>query len=105
MAKSCEHFQYLTAADLPLLKTPGACEECLVEGTQWVALRECRLCGHVGCSDSSPGRHATRHFLNPGHPVMRSITSGERRTWCYVHEIYGRLMKEGSDTVRGTYGS
>ena len=66
------------------------------EGTRWVALRECRECGHVGCCDSSPGRHATRHFRNTGHPVMRSVTSGDRWTWCYVHETYGRLAEEGT---------
>jgi CPA1 family monovalent cation:H+ antiporter len=96
MTKSCEHLQHLTAADFPSPKTPEACEECLVEGTQWVALRECRVCGHVGCCDSSPGHHATRHFRDTGHPVMRSITPGEGWTWCYVHEVYGRLGEEGS---------
>jgi CPA1 family monovalent cation:H+ antiporter len=96
MDKSCEHLQHLTAADFPLPKTSGACEECVVEGTHWVALRECQACGHVGCCDSSPGRHATRHFRNTAHPVMRSVTSGERWTWCYIHEIYGRLAEEGS---------
>ena len=85
------------------LKTPAACAECLAEGTHWVALRECQVCGHVGCCDSSPGRHATRPFRDTGHPVMRSITSGERWTWCYVQEIYGRLPEEGA--VRKTYGS
>jgi CPA1 family monovalent cation:H+ antiporter len=96
MVKSCEHLQHLSAADFPLPKTHGACEECLLEGTHWVALRECQRCGHVGCCDSSPGRHATRHFHNTGHPVMRSVTLGERWTWCYVHEIYGRIAEEGS---------
>src|ERR1700740_3207635 len=93
MTELCEHLQYLTAADFPLLKTPEACAECLAEGMEWVALRECRACGHVGCCDSSSGRHATRHFRNSGHPVMRSITLGERWTWCYVHEIYGGLAE------------
>jgi len=95
MSKSCEHLQDLTAADFPAPKTPEACEECLVEGTRWVALRECRFCGHVGCCDSSPGRHATRHFRDTGHPVMRSITPGERWTWCYIHEVYGDLEGKG----------
>ena len=104
MAKPCEHLKYLTAAGFPVLKTPVACEECLVEGTHWVALRECQVCGHVGCCDSSPRRHATRHFRDTGHPVTRSITSGESWTWCYVHEIYGRLAGEGSATVRKNYG-
>jgi monovalent cation/hydrogen antiporter len=95
MVKSCEHLQNLTAADFPSPKTHEACEECLIEGTQWVALRECQACGHVGCCDSSPERHATRHFHSTGHPVMRSVTSGDRWTWCYVHKTYGQLPDEG----------
>jgi hypothetical protein len=56
MAKPCEHLQDLTAADFPPPGTPGACEECLKEGTRWVELRECQACGHVGCCDSSRGK-------------------------------------------------
>ena len=78
MAKPCEHLQDLTAADFPPPRTPGACEECLKEGTPWVELRECQACGHVGCCDSSPGKHATKHFHEAGHPVMRSIMPGVR---------------------------
>ena len=63
MAKPCEHLQDLTAADFPPPRTPGACEECLKEGTRWVELRECQACGHVGCCDSSPGKHATNRQL------------------------------------------
>jgi hypothetical protein len=47
MASSCEHLERLSAEDFPPQKTPGACEECLTEGTVWVALRECQSCGHV----------------------------------------------------------
>ncbi len=91
MAKPCEHLQDLTAADFPPPRTPGACEECLKEGMRWVELRECQACGHVGCCDSSPGKHATRHFHEAGHPVMRSVMPGATWTWCYVHEAEGRL--------------
>jgi hypothetical protein len=62
MAKSCEHLEGLTPEDFPAQRTPGACEECLAQGTVWVALRECQSCGHVGCCDSSTGKHATKHF-------------------------------------------
>jgi monovalent cation/hydrogen antiporter len=89
-AKKCEHLADLTAKDFPPPKTPGACEECLVEGTKWVALRECR-CGHVGCCDSSPGKHATRHFKQTQHPVMRSIMPGQNWEWCYLHEAMANL--------------
>jgi monovalent cation/hydrogen antiporter len=69
--------------------TPDACEECLVEGTTWVHLRLCLTCGHVGCCDSSPRRHATGHFHRTRHPVMRSAQPGEDWRWCYVDEVTG----------------
>jgi uncharacterized UBP type Zn finger protein len=86
MAASCKHLKGLTASDFPPPQTPGACEECLVEKTPWVALRECRTCGHVGCCDSSLRRHATRHFRETKHPVMRSVMPGDSWDWRYVHE-------------------
>ena len=87
----CEHLQKLTAVDFPPPKTPGQCEECIAAGTRWVALRECRTCGHVGCCDSSIGRHATSHFHQTQHPVMRSVMPGDTWTWCYLHELSGDL--------------
>jgi hypothetical protein len=79
----CAHLDRIHAV------TPGTqgCEECLRDGTRWVHLRVCLECGHVGCCDSSPGRHATAHFHATGHPVMRSIERGERWGWCYVDEV------------------
>ena len=67
---------------------PGTngCEECLKIGGRWVHLRMCRTCGHVGCCDSSPNRHATAHFRATGHPIARSIEPGESWSWCYVDE-------------------
>jgi tellurite resistance protein TerC len=67
-------------------KTQG-CEECLKSGDQWVQLRMCLTCGHVGCCDSSKNRHATAHFHATGHPIMRSIEPGESWKWCYVDRI------------------
>ncbi|MDQ3947614.1 MAG: UBP-type zinc finger domain-containing protein [Thermoproteota archaeon] len=64
------------------------CEECKKEGTNWVALRQCLSCGHVGCCDSSPGRHATRHFIDTYHPVMVELPNKAWR-WCYIHKAYG----------------
>ncbi len=61
---------------------PG-CEECLREGGRWVHLRVCMGCGHVGCCDSSPGRHARQHGERAGHPVMRSAEPGETWGWCF----------------------
>jgi uncharacterized UBP type Zn finger protein len=48
-------------------------EECEKEGTEWVALHLCTICGHVGCDDSSKGMHATKHFVNTGHPVIVAL--------------------------------
>lgn len=91
MAQLCEHLQGVTLADVPPPRTPEGCEECLAEGTRWVALRECVSCGHVGCCDSSPGTHATKHYHATQHPVMRSIMPGDTWDWCYVHEVTGEL--------------
>ncbi|MFC4783103.1 cation:proton antiporter domain-containing protein [Nocardioides sp. MAHUQ-72] len=66
---------------------PDACEECLEEGTQWVALRRCLECGHIACCDSSPRQHATAHFREAQHPVMQSAEPGEDWRWCYVHHL------------------
>ena len=63
------------------------CEECLRSGDTWVHLRLCMSCGHVGCCDSSPNRHATRHAAATGHPIVGSIEPGEAWRWCYVDEI------------------
>lgn len=69
--------------------TPGGCDECLRLGLEWVHLRICLTCGHVGCCDSSIGKHATGHFADSTHPVMRSFEVGEAWRWCYVDEIVG----------------
>ena len=63
------------------------CEECLRAGDDWVHLRICMTCGHVGCCDSSPNRHATRHFHQTHHPVMRSAEPGESWGWCYEDSL------------------
>ncbi len=65
----------------------GGCEECLKMGASWVHLRECLICGHVGCCDSSKNRHATRHYHATGHPLVKSLEPGEQWLWCYVDEV------------------
>jgi uncharacterized UBP type Zn finger protein len=66
-------------------RTPDGCEECLKSGDDWVHLRLCLACGHVGCCDDSPNRHATQHFHQTKHPVIQSFEPGETWLWCYVH--------------------
>ena len=67
-------------------RTPQGCEDCLRMGTAWVHLRLCLTCGHVGCCDSSPMRHARAHAATDGHPIVRSFEHGEDWRWCFVHE-------------------
>jgi len=81
---TCEHVADLGPAPEP--QTPDGCAECLIEGTRWVHLRLCLGCGHVGCCDSSPRRHATGHFRQTQHPVMQSFQPGEDWRWCFVDE-------------------
>jgi monovalent cation/hydrogen antiporter len=84
---ACEH---LDAAALSVPPgTPEGCQECLRDGTRWVHLRLCLACGHVGCCDSSPERHADKHFHATDHPVMRSFEPGEAWRWCFVDERLG----------------
>jgi CPA1 family monovalent cation:H+ antiporter len=81
---TCEHFVSVPVPE-PEGRTEG-CEECLAIGQRWVHLRKCVQCGHVGCCDSSIGKHATKHFHETGHPVVRSAEPGEDWLWCYVDE-------------------
>jgi CPA1 family monovalent cation:H+ antiporter len=80
---TCPHLTD-TAAPVPAAATPDGCEECLASGGRWVHLRQCTGCGHVGCCDSSPATHATKHFRATEHPVVRSYEPGEAWLWCYV---------------------
>jgi len=81
--------------------TPGAngCEDCMKTGDTWNELRVCLTCGHVGCCDDSKNRHATRHFEQTQHPLIRSLQAGEDWGWCYVDKIYldkmPRLKRRG----------
>lgn len=63
------------------------CEECLKIGGWWVHLRLCMTCGKVGCCDSSPNRHASRHAREAGHPIVRSLEPGEDWMWCFIDEV------------------
>lgn len=84
---ACEHLRGAPRVATP--RTPDGCEECLRDGSRWVHLRLCLTCGHVGCCDSSPGQHATAHFRDTGHPVIRSFEPGETWRWCYLDEELG----------------
>jgi uncharacterized UBP type Zn finger protein len=68
-------------------RTPRGCEECLRTNSWWLHLRLCLICGHVGCCDDSPNRHATMHFHVTRHPIIKSIEPGEDWGWCYVDQL------------------
>ncbi len=85
-AGTCRHLRAATAAPAP---ETFACADCVTEHTSWVHLRQCLTCGTVGCCDSSPAAHATRHFTETGHPVIRSIEPGESWRWCYPDRLLG----------------
>jgi hypothetical protein len=72
----------------PVVPRANGCEACLAVGRRdWVHLRLCETCGHVGCCDHSPGRHATKHFFGTAHPVIKSFEPNEDWYWCYVDQV------------------
>jgi uncharacterized UBP type Zn finger protein len=85
VAAACTHLDSVRILNLPD-DVPG-CEECIAAGQTWMHLRMCQSCGHIGCCDNSPGRHATEHNRATGHPIIRSAEPGEDWSWCYVDEL------------------
>jgi uncharacterized UBP type Zn finger protein len=84
-ATECTHLDTIEITDLP--EDVAGCEECLASGGKWCHLRICLACGHIGCCDSSPGRHATAHSRERGHPIVRSVQPGENWGWCYEDQL------------------
>lgn len=83
MSTPCTHLDQIHD-----VRPSGAgCVECLRNGGRWLHLRMCLTCGHVGCCDSSPGKHATRHFHETGHPIVQSAEPGEDWRWCYADQV------------------
>lgn len=83
MENSCSHLDQVHSI------TPSAkgCEDCLKIGGHWVNLRICLTCGYVGCCDSSPNKHASKHARHVGHPIIQSFQPTEVWGWCYVDEL------------------
>ncbi|HZR81481.1 MAG TPA: UBP-type zinc finger domain-containing protein [Candidatus Binatia bacterium] len=92
----CKHVRGLR----PVAPRARGCEDCLRIGGQWVHLRLCLRCGHVGCCDSSPNRHATAHWHETSHPVIASWEPGERWAWCYADELDFDVPEEFSAVLR-----
>ena len=85
MSQRCTHLDHVHAVTAA---TPAGCAECLASGSDWVHLRLCLECGHVGCCDDSPNKHATGHFHDTKHPVIRSFERGEDWGWCYEDQLF-----------------
>jgi uncharacterized UBP type Zn finger protein len=81
---TCYHVRHIHRFE-DLTPSAEGCEECLAMGDEWVHLRICMTCGHVGCCDNSKNKHATKHHEATGHPIIRSYEPGEDWLWCYPH--------------------
>jgi hypothetical protein len=82
---ACTHLDQIEVLELP--EPIAGCAECLAVGSSWVHLRMRQTCGEIGCCDSSPNRHASRHARATGHAIARSAEPGEEWSWCYVDEV------------------
>ncbi|SEM55566.1 UBP-type zinc finger domain-containing protein [Streptacidiphilus jiangxiensis] len=82
--RTCSHVD----AALVAAAAGAGCGACLASGSTWVHLLACTACGTVGCDDSSPRRHAFEHFTRTGHPIARTLKSGETWAWCYVDDVF-----------------
>jgi uncharacterized UBP type Zn finger protein len=91
LTQPCQHVVGLQPPSQP----GDVCEECAAVGGTWVSLRQCMACGHVGCCDSSPNRHARGHFEGTGHPVIRSAMPGDDWWFCFPDEMTVRQEPDG----------
>ena len=83
LRRECTHLDQIGDVE----PSAEGCEECLQMGDTWVHLRECLICGHVGCCDSSRNKHASKHFNATQHPLVQSFQPDEDWIWCYVDEV------------------
>jgi uncharacterized UBP type Zn finger protein len=90
----CTHLDQILITGMPA--SVEGCEDCLRIGGKWLHLRICLTCGHVGCCDDSPNRHARAHAQAAQHPIVRSLEPGEDWSWCYIDEVGFRV-----DGIRG----
>lgn len=86
----CEHLRLIRK----VIPNADGCEDCLKTGSWWVHLRLCETCGHVGCCDSSPNQHATKHFHASNHSIIKSFEPGEDWGFCYVDNIFYETLPE-----------
>jgi uncharacterized UBP type Zn finger protein len=93
---NCTHLGSIEITELP--ESVDGCEDCLRTGDVWLHLRICLTCGHVGCCDSSPNRHATAHHHASGHALIRSLEPGEDWTWCFDDQLAMRIPEVHGET-------
>lgn len=94
---ACAHLDQVELTELPA--SVDGCEDCLREGGKWLHLRICLTCGHVGCCDDSPNRHASRHAAAEQHPLIRSLEPGEEWSYCFIEDV-GLLIPEISGSTQ-----
>jgi hypothetical protein len=88
--KGCEHLLQMRK----VIPSADGCEDCLKIGGVWMHLRLCEICGHVGCCDNSPNRHATKHYHATTHPIIRSYEPGEEWGYCYPDDLFYDSLPE-----------
>jgi hypothetical protein len=93
---TCTHLDHVLITQLP--DAVDGCEDCLATGDPWLHLRICLECGHVGCCDSSPNRHASAHARSAEHPIIRSLEPGEDWAWCFADQVGMRIPQVQGET-------
>ena len=105
MSEECTHLDQIVVGVEP---SGDGCKECMETGGRWMHLRRCAVCGHIGCCDSSPGKHATKHAHETGHAIMQSYEPGEDWLYCTEDELHvrdrrdARLAEPPAGLVAGT---
>jgi uncharacterized UBP type Zn finger protein len=97
MTQPCDHL----VADPPVDPPLEVCSTCVEIGGTWVQLRQCLSCGRTSCCDNSPNRHATAHFHETGHPMIRSAQPGDDWRWCYPDELFYLPGPTGYEVAEG----
>jgi hypothetical protein len=93
---NCTHLNQIQVTELPA--AVDGCEDCLAIGGKWLHLRICLVCGHVGCCDDSPNRHASAHAAETEHALIRSLEPGEDWSWCFPDELAMRIPQVHGNT-------
>ncbi|MEU5306667.1 UBP-type zinc finger domain-containing protein [Streptomyces noursei] len=93
---TCSHLDRI--APVAATASSEGCQECLRSGDDWVHLRRCLTCGHIGCCDSSRNRHASRHYESTRHPVVVSHQPDENWGWCFPDQLF----LEFTEFIEGT---